>query len=397
MRVIVTDADYKNSLSAIRNLGQHGVSVVAASPRRVAQGFLSKYADSHFTYPPPSDEERFIEAVLREVSARQVDLVLPVGDATTRALSRHKARVSAAVALPVADWPAMEIASNKKLALEFAHSLSIPVPRQFATVDSVKCFPVVVKGSVGSGRVRYVHDREDLKRRVRGDVVIQELIRGDGYGFFALFDHGRERAVFMHRRLREYPVTGGASTAAESVHDPTLQELGLKLLRALNWHGVAMVEFKRDVRDHQFKLMEINAKFWGSLDLALAAGVEFPWLALQLGLGRLDTSDIGYRSGVRFRWVFDDFMHALAQPGDFSAFIRDFRDPSVRSDLSWDDPKPQVLGAAKTAGIILRRVVTRTLRRPHGALEMSGGHRVGVGGGQVRLGAPWGPSDRHRN
>jgi predicted ATP-grasp superfamily ATP-dependent carboligase len=371
MRVIVTDADYKNSLSAIRNLGQHGVSVVAASPRRVAQGFLSKYADSHFTYPPPSDEPRFVDAILHEVSARQVDLVLPVGDATTRVLSRHKPRVSAAVALPVADWPAMEIASHKKRSLEFARGLSVPVPTQFTTVEAVKRFPVVVKASLGSGRVRYVHDREELRRHVCGDVVIQELVRGDGYGFFALFDHGRERAVFMHRRLREYPVTGGASTAAESVRDPTLQELGLKLLRALNWHGVAMVEFKRDTRDRQFKLMEINAKFWGSLDLAIAAGVEFPWLALQLGLGRLDASEVNYRSGVRFRWVFDDFMHALAEPRDFRAFIKDFRDPSVRSDLSWDDPKPHVLRATMVAGAILQRVATRKLRRPHGALGTS--------------------------
>lgn len=368
MRVIVTDADYKNSLSAIRNLGRHGVSVVAASSRRVAQGFLSKYADSHFIYPPPDDERRFIETILREVSARQVDLVLPVGDVTTRILSRHKERVSAAAALPVADWPAMEIASNKSRALELARSLSIPVPSQFSTVDAVERFPVVVKGSLGSGRVRYVHDREELKRHVKGDVVIQELIQGDAYGLFALFDHGRERAVFMHRRLREYPVTGGASTAAESVRDPVLQELGLRLLRALEWHGVAMVEFKRDTRDGQFKLMEINAKFWGSLDLAIAAGVEFPWLALQLGLGKLDESEVTYQTGVRFRWVFEDFMHTLAEPRDFAVFIRDFRDPSVQSDLSWDDPKPHIFRAAAVGGVILRRVATGKLRRPHGRL-----------------------------
>jgi predicted ATP-grasp superfamily ATP-dependent carboligase len=78
----------------------------------------------------------------------------------------------------------------------------------------------------------------------------------------------------MHRRIREYPITGGASTAAESFYDPALRDLRLTLLRALNWHGVAMVEFKKDQRDGTHKL--INAKFWGSLDLAIAAGVDFP-------------------------------------------------------------------------------------------------------------------------
>jgi len=372
MRAIVTDADYKNGLGAIRNLGRHGVSVVAASPRRLAQGFVSKYADSHFVYPPPSDEERFVQRLLHEISERRVDVVLPVGDATTRVLSRHKQRISAATALPIADWSAMKIASHKGRTIELARSLSIPLPDQFATVDAVERFPVVVKASVGSGRVRYVHGREDLRRYVGGDVVIQELIRGDAYGFFALFDHGRERAVFMHRRLREYPITGGASTAAESIRDPILEELGLRLLRALNWHGVAMVEFKKDARDGQFRLMEINAKFWGSLDLAIAAGVEFPWLAVQLAVGRLTEYEVPYTKGVRFRWVFDDFTRAVAKPSDLGVFIRDFRDPAVRMDLCWDDPKPHLLQGVAAAGVIARRVAMGKLRRRHGEPQATG-------------------------
>jgi predicted ATP-grasp superfamily ATP-dependent carboligase len=129
-----------------------------------------------------------------------------------------------------------------------------------------------------------------------------------------------------------------------------------------------MVEFKRDARDGKFKLMEINAKFWGSLDLAIAAGVEFPWLAAQVALGQLGVQRFPYESGVRFQWVFDDFMHALAKPSDFRAFIGDFRDPSVRSDLAWDDPKPHVLRAAVVAGVIARRVARGGFRRPHGTL-----------------------------
>lgn len=67
----------------------------------------------------------------------------------------------------------------------------------------------------------------------------------------------------MHKRMREYPITGGSSTAAESMYDPELRDLGLTLLKALDWHGVAMVEFKKDSRDGKYKLMEINPKFWG--------------------------------------------------------------------------------------------------------------------------------------
>ena len=169
----------------------------------------------------------------------------------------------------------------------------------------------------------------------------------------------------MHRRLRENPITGGSSTAAESFYDDELRELGLRLLRALEWDGVAMVEFKRDQRDGLYKLMEINPKFWGSLDLALAAGIEFPWLAVETALGR----DIGpvrsYPTGVRFRWVYEDLLRTIANPSSARAFLRDFSS-DVHDDLVWNDPKPLVVQAAVTTVSAFHRLTTGRLRRPHG-------------------------------
>ena len=106
-------------------------------------------------------------------------------------------------------------------------------------------------------------------------VLVQEYISGFGVGFFALFDHGQPKRVFMHRRLREMPISGGASTAACAYYDETLKEYGLRILSALQWHGVAMVEFKRQQSPDRLVLMEINPKFWGSVELALEAGVDF--------------------------------------------------------------------------------------------------------------------------
>ena len=95
--------------------------------------------------------------------------------------------------------------------------------------------------------------------------LIQEYIHGDGYGVEILCNHGEQRAIFMHRRLREYPVTGGASTLRESVYNEKVKNIALDLMRDLEWHSVAMVEFKLDEKDGMSKLMEINGRFWGSL------------------------------------------------------------------------------------------------------------------------------------
>jgi predicted ATP-grasp superfamily ATP-dependent carboligase len=367
MKVLVTDAEHKSALAAIRSLGRHGAHVVAGSERRLARGFVSAYSAERLRYPPPEHEEEFVAFLIDAARHRGLDVVLPVGDAANRVLAKHRERVVPHVALPVASWPAMRIASSKQLTLPFAEALGVGVPRDYPTAADVDTFPVVVKRSSGAGWVRYANDRAELQAIDVDGAVIQEWIPGDGYGFFALFEGGRERAVFMHRRIREYPATGGASTAAESIEDPELEELGLRLLGALDWHGLAMVEFKKDRRDGRFKLMEINPKLWGSLDLSIAAGVDFPWLAVQMARGGLDGAPPPpYRSGVRFRWVFDDVLHLAARPSSLRAFLGDFRDPAVQQDLPADDVRPALFDAAKTAVVLARRGAGGTLRHPHG-------------------------------
>jgi predicted ATP-grasp superfamily ATP-dependent carboligase len=363
--VLVLDSENKNALAAIRSLGRHGYEVVSGSTRKLTRGRVSKFSSRSVVYPSPFDERRFVLDLLAIVERLGIDVVLPVGDATTRVLSRHKEEVARHVALPVADWDAMEIASDKLATVGFAHRIGIPAPRTFDRESDIDRFPVVVKERLGAGKLRYVNDRGELALVETANAVVQEYVPGEGYGFFALFDRGKERAMFMHRRVREYPVTGGASTAAESFYDPVLRDLGLTLLRALNWHGVAMVEFKRDTRDGRYKLMEINPKFWGSLDLSIAAGVDFPSLAVQAAMGTLEQDVDEYRVGVRFRWVFDDLMHLAARPRALPEVVRDFR-TSVEDDVRRDDLAPALFDVANTVRAITTRALTRRLRYPHG-------------------------------
>jgi len=345
VRVVVTDADYKLTLGAIRSLGRRGVEVVALAGRPRALGFASRYAAERVVAPPPDDEERFAAFVAEQ----RADAVLPIGQASVRALVHHPPPQPA----PLPDREAFAVADSKARTLELARELGVPTPRP------ADAFPAVAKSSTGSGDVRYVASADEVPE----GWLLQEYVEGEGRGLFALMDRGEPRAVFMHRRLREYPITGGASTAAESIDDPVLRELGLRLLQALRWHGVAMVEFKRRP-DGSYVLMEINPKFWGSLDLAIAAGVDFPWLAVQLATGQPFEPVRSYAVGVRFQWVFPDLLHAAARPRDLPQFALDL--VRAQHDLDRSDLRPSAREAPATARAIVTRALNGSLRHPHG-------------------------------
>ena len=370
MKVLVTDAHFKNALCAIRNLGQHGCDVVAGSERRWAQGFYSRYCRRRVTYPPPRAPERFIP-YLRALAAREgIDVILPIGDRCVSVVSAHRDALGKRVRVPVADWDAMQVAASKARTVDLARRLGISVPRTYASMGEVERYPVVVKACEGSGWVRYVNRPEEFPVTAGAETIIQEYVPGEARAMFALYDRGTAMAVFQHRRLREFPATGGASTAAESIHDPVLTDLGLRLLDALHWHGVAMVEFKWNPVDGRYTLMEINPKFWGSLDLAVAAGVEFPWLAVRLAMGEPIPRLFEYPVGVRFQWIFDDLLHVAARPSDVGTFLRDVGNPVVHSDLWWHDLKPNLFRGATALGTLLRQLARGSLRYPHGAPAM---------------------------
>jgi predicted ATP-grasp superfamily ATP-dependent carboligase len=167
-------------------------------------------------------------------------------------------------------------------------------------------------------------------------------------------------AVFSHQRLREKPPAGGVSVYSESVEpDPALVERSEALLRHFDWQGVAMVEYKIDRATRTPYLMEVNGRFWGSLQLAIESGVDFPALLVALACGEHPAPVRDYRVGVRNRWWWGDVDHLITRLRRSAAFLAlppdaPSRWDTVRSFLSttisparnevWrrDDPRPFV-------------------------------------------------------
>lgn len=193
--------------------------------------------------------------------------------------------------------------------------------------------------------------------------MIQEFIpQGGAYGVSMLFNHGEPRAIFTHKRLREYPNSGGPSTLRESISFPEVEGYATTLLKALDWHGVAMVEFRVDPRDGRPKLMEINPRFWGSLPLAIYSGVDFPYLLYKMAIDGDVEPVFEYKTGVKVRWLLPgDILWFLGASNKLKALPAFLKFRGMGYDvLSLSDPMPAL-------GTILEGLKSMTLkeRRDH--------------------------------
>ena len=221
-------------------------------------------------------------------------------------------------------------ASDKAYVVRLANKLRVPTPNtvivgsadEALAVGNTLSLPVVIKPARSRVRngsnwlstsVSYATDLVMLRRILTRlppaayPVLLQERIEGPGRGLFACFVLGQPVAFFAHQRLREKPPSGGVSVLCESTPlDPAAVEYGTRLLSHIGWHGVAMVEFKQDNRDGSLRLMEINARFWGSLQLAIDAGVNFPCMLADIAAGKPPTKEKPYRFGIRNRWLAGD-------------------------------------------------------------------------------------------
>jgi predicted ATP-grasp superfamily ATP-dependent carboligase len=393
--ILLTDGDQRSTLAAVRSLGRSGFRVLVGESAAPSLASRSKYCHLGIVYPSPYlDETAFVRAIASAAAEHRVDLVLPMTDITSAILSERPAPL-AGVQIATVDAATFWRASDKITLHELAVLLDVPSPTTHVVrapgehVDAAQvAFPCVIKPARSRLRtpdgwiktaVRSVGSREEYAAvlatapELQYPFMLQRQIEGDGVGVFALCDRGETRMLFSHRRLREKPPWGGVSVLRESIAvDPVAADYSRRLLRALRWHGVAMVEFKREQSTGVPFLMEINGRFWGSLQLAIDAGLDFPVSLVRLYFGEPIAAQPDYPLGIRSRWLLGDLDHLLMRvkgtgpappgaptiPGLLLEFCRFLRRDTHYEVESTTDPGPALHEV---------RGYVRALFRPAGA------------------------------
>jgi predicted ATP-grasp superfamily ATP-dependent carboligase len=315
--VYVTDGFQRKTLAAVRALGSSGLSVMVGESTPLAPALYSKWARVRVFYPSAVfDPEGFIESLVQVLRRYRPKVLIPMEEETLLCILRCQDRIRNLVKLPFAPLEKFLLLRDKLWVTNLAGKIGIPVPHVFSYHEPLR-FPVVLKPRIGAGSrgLKYCNSYQDLPGYRSQDYFVQERIPKEGEAICVslLMDGVEPLAIFTHKRLREYPVGGGPSTLRISIREPQAEQMAIRLMRHVGWYGVASVEFKRDPRDGRLKLLEVNPRFWGSLNLAIKSGVNFPYLLYRMGVGeRMDSK--GYLIGVRSRWLFPgDILHLLSR------------------------------------------------------------------------------------
>lgn len=377
---VMTDVHYRMSLALIRDLAQAGVRTVCCEREGVPAplGFVSKYTDETVLLP----REGWLDALydlcaklgLRE---RERPALLPVGAVTLAALSAERERFAAVCGLCIPAPEQLDIFNSKETVAELGERLGVPVPKRFAPgaeEDTAAFFgriplPCVVKPLCGekfglSAAQRYAIARTPEQgaaafgrfQALTGEPpMVQEYLPGAGLGCSALAEEGTVRAALCHRRIREYPVTGGPSSCCIRVDRPDLEGYAARLVAETGYTGLAMFEFKEGA-DGQPRLLEVNPRIWGTFPLTRVSksGIPLLWYTLSRNRGNPEEEPRPLPPAAPFRpckmqFGASDLMAGLGylkrgRPGKALGALGDLFNPAVKDGLwEWGDPKPGLM------------------------------------------------------
>jgi D-aspartate ligase len=381
------------ALGIARSLGRRGIRVWAIDESDYLIARRSRYVERSLPWVDRADEAE--QAALLAGFADEHDLhgwtLFATGDETAALVARHHDSLAERYRLTTPPWEQTRLAYDKRLTYELANGVGVAAPRTAYPGDAAELagleleFPCILKPAAKAELNRFTHDkawpaadREELLARyeeacslVASDqVMVQEMIPGGGeaqFSFGAACLEGRPLGSIVARRQRQYPVTfGHSSSFVETVDAPEVERSARRLLEAIGYTGLVEVEFKRDPRSGEYKLLDVNPRLWTWFTLGARAGVDFPYLGFRIAQGERPAESRA-RPGARWVRMGTDVLAAgaLIRDGRLSPleYARSLRPPLQYAVLAADDPRPLASSLPSLFSRLLRRAPALLKRR----------------------------------
>ena len=353
--VVVTDAKYRASVAAVRTLGRAGYRVVVTQTRAdcawTPPAFVSRYVSARHWLPGSASDPHYADYLLALLEQYDAPVLFCAGAATLNVVSWQRERFRTLCRFLIASPASLDALNDKETVRRRCLELRLPVPLEYD--GKPERYPVVVKPHCGEkfglkAQERYIiaQNENEWKRALSimsaydAAPLVQEYLEGEGAGASLLVgEDGALLDALCHRRVREYPITGGPSSCCESVYDEGMIQQAYTLLRSFGFRGLAMVEFKAG------RILEVNPRVWGSFPLTEKAGSPLTLRYVQAALGAPPPyAPRLYREGVRMRFLLNDSaaILSLLRCGRWREALRALPDCFFAEEAlsSWRDPAP---------------------------------------------------------
>jgi len=355
------------SIAIARSLGRRGIPVWLLANHPIPT--YSRYVKRSIPWTGADHPEGALSIInLAKQHGLQDWVLIAGGDQDMRLIAKNHKLLSQYFRVATPDWETIQWIYDKRLTYQRAAELGIDFPAGFQPnnldeIEQLDCrFPVILKPAFRKSMDEFTlakawkaENREQLvalyKRAsalIGSDIVIvQEWIPGNGeeqFSYAALCDHGTPIASLVARRSRQHPIDfGRSSTFVETIETNEVEELATRFLKSVAYTGVVEVEFKHDWRDGQYKLLDVNGRFWTWNGLGPAAGVDFPYLAWRQAMGETVTPCRG-RPGAAWMHTTRDIVAAyqeiMAGGLTVGEYVASFRRNMVFANFALDDPLP---------------------------------------------------------
>lgn len=380
---VILGGDYQG-LGIARSLGRHQIPICVIDDEYSITRF-SRYTTHAVSVPSLREQGRIVEELL-EIGQRlnlRGWVLYPTRDEMVAALSRHKTELSTVFRVPTAAWSSVQWAWNKSKTYELALQLGIPTPRTWQASSILELrdlqldFPVAVKPAIkekliyatgvkawrADNREKLEHFfTEATKYLDPTEVIIQDLIPGDGqqqFSYCAFFREGRAFGSMVVRRTRQHPLEfGRSSTFVEAMDVPILETLSERFLKAINYYGLVEMEYKLDLRDRQYKLLDVNARTWGYHTIGWRAGLDFPYF---LYADQLDLEVGSCQRQTEVAWIRlptdlpTGILLMLREDLSLSEYIRSLGKAKIEAVFSWEDIVPGIVELALLPYLAVKR------------------------------------------
>lgn len=380
---VVIIEGHVQGLANARALGKAGIPVIVVSEHNCLARY-SRYCKKFFTCPDYLSVE-FVDFLIRLASAEGTRdwVLLPSNDHAAFNISRHKERLKSYYKIISPEPEILEAIYDKELLIRLCQSIGIPVPVSWfpENQDDINLselkFPVLIKGKNGLtfyknlGKKAFLVESPDNLKQVFdtisgkipfSNVYIQNLVpvgKNKAVSFTSFSINGEIKSFWMGVKVREHPLQFGTATYSRWIDIPELIGIAEKLLRKLVFTGVCEIEFLLDQRDNEYKLIEINARTWLWVDIAIKSGINYPLMVYNY-LNKIEMKyPLSGKTGSEWIHYLTDIPYSLAGIASghysFSEIIRSYRKLPSPAVFDFNDILPSFAEIALLPFFILNR------------------------------------------